>query len=275
MFFFLQDATNQILHGIHYHHTVQSTRQRNLNLGFSVDFKSGKKGTRNPIKRLDELRHHLVGEAPPGGIQRYLAEYGAPDTGSEVNEFSAGEAVLDSAPSDPKLSTSCEHLNSIAQIKSLKPSKTVNPSSDMATPDQETFDTFEQCLHAANERDSLLSFYYKDENNPNVVKVTEIFGVEEPQTRCATPENMCDPGPIPEPPVGRVPMSEDSFGTSPADDSMVWDHYMESARICTQDYTTEQPDLNALTSSDLNVLNSADLNALHSSSTESVSFSVS
>ncbi len=163
----------------------------------------------------------------------------------------------------------------------------MNPTSDLATPDQETFDSFEECLHAANERDSLLAFYYKDENNPNVVKVTEIFGVEEPRTqgptRCPTPDNMCDPGPLPEPPSGHMPVPEDSFGTVPADDSMVWDHYMEPSRICAQDYTPDQADLNALKSSDLNALNPSDPNALslsdlqvrHLPSTDSVTFSVS
>ena len=38
-----------------------------------------------------------------------------------------------------------------------------------------TFDTFENCLHIADQMDSILSYYYAEEDNPNVIRVAEIY----------------------------------------------------------------------------------------------------
>ena len=40
-------------------------------------------------------------------------------------------------------------------------------------------DSFENCLDIANQMESIIAFYYTDEKNPNLVKVTEIFSLAE------------------------------------------------------------------------------------------------
>ena len=41
----------------------------------------------------------------------------------------------------------------------------------------DNYDTFDDCLRIADEMDAIWSYYYTDENNPNIVKVMEVYGV--------------------------------------------------------------------------------------------------
>ena len=44
------------------------------------------------------------------------------------------------------------------------------------------YDQFDNCLQVTDVMDSVLAFYYTEESDPGVVKVTEIFAVDEPHS---------------------------------------------------------------------------------------------
>ena len=127
-------------------------RAANLNVGFAVDF-DAHHPHRNPLKRVDELRQHLLDEAPelhridPDGAG---GEEGA-EAGAGAGRPGAGRPPL--VKSDSGFSSDTE---AYAQ-----------------------YDTFDDCLHAAHQMDSLLSFYYEEEGRPDTIKVCEIFPLKE------------------------------------------------------------------------------------------------
>lgn len=46
----------------------------------------------------------------------------------------------------------------------------------------ELYDTFDNCLNISNQMDSVLSYYYLEEDDPTKVKVVEIFSVQQTQS---------------------------------------------------------------------------------------------
>ena len=133
-----------------------SACQRNLNVGISVDFQSH---YNNPIDCVDELRQKLIEGAAVSHIEEFRKETFGSDSDSIVTDM---DSTTSQYGSEPKLSLP----------RSRRPSH-CSQVGDTA------YDTFENCLQKANEMESVLAFYYQDDNNPNLMKVTEIFSIDE------------------------------------------------------------------------------------------------
>ena len=132
-----------------------SARQRNLNVGISVDFQSH---YNNPIDCVDELRHKLIEGANFGHVEEFRRDTLNSDADSMATDF---ESTTSQYGSEPKLS--------------FPRSRRASTSSQLG---DTAYDTFEHCLQKANEMESVIAFYYQDENNPNLMKVTEIFSID-------------------------------------------------------------------------------------------------
>ena len=111
-------------------------------MGFSVDFESHHN---SPLRCVDEFRHHLLEEEQAQNVDMHKL-----------------------LPS----SASCVGLD-------LQADRAVVESGESLDVDTTAYDTFENCLQVADHMDSVLAYYYTDENNPGVIRVTEIFGMEE------------------------------------------------------------------------------------------------
>ncbi|CAC5424948.1 unnamed protein product [Mytilus coruscus] len=68
---------------------------------------------------------------------------------------------------------------------------------------QEIFDTFEQCLHITNEMESVMAYYYKDEEDTQCYNFEEIFDIDKMDMNLPSP-------------------SKDSYSPD-----LSWDSYME------------------------------------------------
>ncbi len=68
----------------------------------------------------------------------------------------------------------------IAEAAAVHPGRGSRRNSD-ADVNQSTYDTFDNCLHIANQMDSILSFYYTEEDKQHTIKVNEIFPVSDPR----------------------------------------------------------------------------------------------
>ena len=108
---------------------------------------------------VDELRHRLIEGAEIGHIEEYMTESITSENESVPTDF---DSTASQFGSEPKLR--------------IPRSRRASTCSQMA---DTTYDTFEHCLQKANEMESVLAFYYQDENNPNVLKVTEIFSLDD------------------------------------------------------------------------------------------------
>lgn len=125
-----------------------------------------------PIRCVDELRHHILEDQDHARLQLEPS-----DSASESSSESETEIPInvDYLP-QPYAHTSHEHFPHS------------RPSSTNYVVGNPAYDTFESCLHIANQMESVLAFYYTDEKNPNVVKVTEIFAIDDPRG----PKVPCD-----------------------------------------------------------------------------------
>ena len=107
---------------------------------------------------VDELRHRLVEGTEVSHVDEYSAE-----------NFSCDESNA------ADFESTASQFGSEAKIKLARSRRTSTCSQAQDT----TYDTFENCLQKANEMESVIAFYYQDENNPNVLKVTEIFSIDD------------------------------------------------------------------------------------------------
>ena len=111
-----------------------------------MDFQSRHK---QPLRTVDELRHQIMDEG-------HVSSSRASSRRSSVSEIEISEEFLESV----------EINDEIVEGK----------TDDLEDAD---YDTISNCLHIANQMESVLSFYYSEEDNPNIVKVTEIFAMDE------------------------------------------------------------------------------------------------
>ncbi len=138
------------------HHYIPA-RKRNMNLGFSVDFQTHHK---SPLSRVDELRHYILEERGMRSRSHSISE-------AIHTEVSAIEGDEDLA----------EDITSLVEPHDGNMSDNKGDSSSCHV----AADTFDNCLHIANQMESVLEFFYKSEDDPNVVKVTEIFALDDPR----------------------------------------------------------------------------------------------
>ena len=117
--------------------------QKKLNIGFSVDFESH---CRSPMQCVSDIRQQLLEE----------------DDNIQIHSVTPN---IDSGKNDPP-------QEEPSSSRSRRPSGT----QDM------TYDTFENCLHIANQMEALLSFYYMEEKDPNKITVTEIYPLNDPRS---------------------------------------------------------------------------------------------
>ena len=75
---------------------------------------------------------------------------------------------------------------------------------------QEVFDTFDQCLNVTNQMESVLSYYYEDENNKGCYKFEEIFSLKNIDVNLSKSAEV---------------ISDDLQGAAAAD--LSWDNYLE------------------------------------------------
>jgi hypothetical protein len=113
---------------------------RRREMGISVDIHSHKTHKHAPLSCADELRRYLEAD--------HLAMSNTPIK-EEVDYLGPPQVVR----------------------KQKEPHWVPNDSSHLH------YDSFENCLHIANQMDSILTFYYMEENNSEDVKVTEIFPI--------------------------------------------------------------------------------------------------
>ena len=149
-----------------------------LNVGFSIDFQSHYK---NPLRSVAEVRHRILD-----------------------HDVDLGDIPLDIKPMPNPA------------VESVKQDSTESPFGSMY--DISSFDTFEDCLHVSNQMDSILSYYYSEEGNPNTVKIMEIFPLKK--------EQSAHPGYVPVPMAERrgLPLSHNPSGmdnASSAQDSNI------------------------------------------------------
>lgn len=116
-------------------HTAPELSNSQLNVGFSVDFQTHYK---NPLRSVEEVRHRILD-----------------------HDVDLGDIPLD-----------IKSLPEAAQ-EGGKMKKNDSPAGSLY--DMSSFDTFEDCLHVSNQMDSILSYYYSEEDDPNTMKVMEIF----------------------------------------------------------------------------------------------------
>ncbi|OWF56590.1 patatin-like phospholipase domain-containing protein 2 [Mizuhopecten yessoensis] len=69
-------------------------------------------------------------------------------------------------------------LQSQGQGQNLHISTDLEQLQASQVPCQLIFDTFEQCLHISNEQESVMAYYYKDENNSNTYNFQEIYNID-------------------------------------------------------------------------------------------------
>ena len=134
-----------------------SARQRNLNVGISVDFQSH---YNNPIDCVDELRQKLIEGATVNHMEGFRRETFGSDSDSIATDL---DSATSQYGSEPKLCL-------------LPRSRRASYCSQVG---DTAYDTFEHCLQKANEMESVIAFYYQDDDNPNLMKVTEIFSIDE------------------------------------------------------------------------------------------------
>ncbi|XP_041365493.1 1-acylglycerol-3-phosphate O-acyltransferase Pnpla3-like [Gigantopelta aegis] len=80
---------------------------------------------------------------------------------------------------------------------------------------QEVFDTFDQCLNVTNQMESVLSYYYEDENNKGCYKFEEIFSLKNVDVNTSSSTGVVD---------------DDLHGGAAAADGgadLSWDSYLE------------------------------------------------
>ena len=112
-------------------------------MGLSVDIHSHKSHRHAPLSCADELRRYLEAD-------HLTQHHGA--IKEEVDYLGSPHVIR-------------------KQKEPTKPDWVPQDSSHMH------YDSFENCLHIANQMDSILTFYYMEENNPENIKVTEIFPI--------------------------------------------------------------------------------------------------
>lgn len=115
---------------------------RQVSMGFSVDFHSHYP---SPLECVKDLRSHL------------LHENNIPEDQCVTGTYSV------------------ENSSQQNTSKNLPPRN----SAGRHTPCNMSYDTFENCLHVAEQMDAVLAFHYLDEKDPNTYKVTEIFALDE------------------------------------------------------------------------------------------------
>ena len=191
-------------HHHHHHHQADMscvpTRRRNLGVGLAVNFHSSKK---SPLKRVNELRHQMVqdeGHALFEIQEEHMSDTESVGSFQGIRRRSSGGSGVERALSSG--SVCLDHVAESSEASGTVADREPQEFSHMH------YDTFENCLHMADQSDSLLSFYYTEENNPNVVKVTEIFPINEDE------HNQHPPPPEPEPKM------------DPASD-LAWDNFLE------------------------------------------------
>ncbi len=138
-----------------------SARQRNLNVGISVGFQSHYK---NPIECVDDLRLRLI-ESAEAVHSRAGDEAAAAMPSSSDSEFYA--------------LTDMDSNTSLASSDSRPQPSRSRQDSVSSQLNETNYDTFEHCLQKASEMETMLAFYYQDEKNPNVVRVTEILSIDD------------------------------------------------------------------------------------------------
>jgi len=106
-----------------------------LNVGFSVDFQTHYK---NPLRSVGEVRHRILD-----------------------HDVDLGDIPLDIKPLPEAGADNGKLRKNDSPVGSLY--------------DMTSFDTFEDCLYVSNQMDSILSYYYSEEDDPNTVKIMEIF----------------------------------------------------------------------------------------------------
>ena len=125
-------------------------------------------GFNGPVRCADDLRHELLDDQfhKHFKLKRPRVEESSNfGMDSENEEEDEGEFVSDRADEGSM------------ENKSLS-----RESHHRSMPDvsYDTYDQFENVLEAAENTDSILAFYYTEENNPGVVQVTEIFALDDP-----------------------------------------------------------------------------------------------
>ena len=123
-----------------------------ISLGFQSHYN-------NPIEYVDDLRHRLIEGAELGHVEECMAESFHSDSEADPTDFDS----------------TVSQYGSEAMVKVVE-SRRTSTCFQLA---DETYDTFEHCLQKANEMESVIAFYYQDDNNPNMVRVTEIFSIED------------------------------------------------------------------------------------------------
>lgn len=77
------------------------------------------------------------------------------------------------------------HVLSAADTRKIPRAVTAGPSdsqriiSATQTPHDSSYDSFDDCLQAANHMDAVLAYYYADEKDSGAVKVVEIFPIHQ------------------------------------------------------------------------------------------------
>ncbi|CAH1785330.1 unnamed protein product [Owenia fusiformis] len=124
-----------------------------LNIGFSMDFQNRD----STLNTLTTLRHHLIEETPceqndqPNPVQSTPVQ--SKDKLFQIDEF-------DEEP---------------LELPDLETEIYANPDSL----DPQTLDTFDHCLEQANHMEAVMAYYYNEPDQPNIIKVTEIFSLRE------------------------------------------------------------------------------------------------
>lgn len=140
------------------HHSCR----RNLNFGFSVDFKSHPQD--GPQQCISDVRHQLVDNSSHAAMLPHITDI-LPPVEEEVDD-----------------DDSAHQVHQVCRQR----------AASFGGSDQAGYDTFENCLHITNQMDSILTFHYLDEEQPNVIKVKEIFPLDEPaSSNVADSEQEC------------------------------------------------------------------------------------
>ena len=79
------------------------------------------------------------------------------------------------------------------QLESRTPGKNVSVQLDpQVLHNSQVFDTFEQCLHISNQMESVMAYYYKDEDNPRCYNFQEIYDIDEVDMDIPSPTKNLD-----------------------------------------------------------------------------------
>ena len=157
-------------------HPEQVHHHKSLNFGFSVDFQTSQ--FQSPVSCVNEMRHHLLTDNEHVELTKLTPSAGTADLAVEALAKELKE--VSPLQSRPVSSASQKPSGASSRPASQPPSRP--PSHRQSFTPDPSYDTFENCLHIADQMDALLSFHYMEENNPSVVRVTEIFALTDPHS---------------------------------------------------------------------------------------------